>query len=187
MIFKVLPDVRIAWRDVWIGALATAALFTVGKSLIGLYLGKSAVGSAFGAAGSLVIVLVWIYYSAQILFLGAEITQVYARHYGTGVTPAADAALVTEEARREQGLTPAPKAAAVNGRAGLAPAPAPATARAPVALAAGAVVAVLGFAAGRRSLRGLARQAPEAMKTAATVTGAVAAVDRYLTERKRAA
>jgi len=189
MIFKILPDVRIAWRDVWIGAFATAVLFTVGKSLIGLYLGKSAVGSAFGAAGSLVIVLVWIYYSAQILFLGAEITQVHARHYGTGVVPAADAVLVTAEARREQGLTPAPKAAAVNGGAWLPPAaaPAPATALAPVALAAGAVVAVLGFAAGRRSLRELARQAPEAMKTAATVTGAAVAVDRYLAERKRAA
>ena len=83
MIFKLLPDADIAWRDVWVGALITAVLFTVGKFFIGLYLGKAAVGSAYGAAGSLVVLLIWIYYSAQILFFGAELTQVYARRYGT--------------------------------------------------------------------------------------------------------
>jgi membrane protein len=83
MIFKLLPDTDIAWRDVWVGALITAVLFTIGKFFIGLYLGKAAVGSAYGAAGSLVVLLIWIYYSAQILFFGAELTQVYARRYGS--------------------------------------------------------------------------------------------------------
>ena len=87
MIFKVLPDVEIGWRDVWIGAGVTALLFTLGKFLIGLYLGKSSVASTYGAAGSLVIVLLWIYYSSQILFLGAEFTQVYATHYGSQIQP----------------------------------------------------------------------------------------------------
>jgi membrane protein len=68
MMFKLLPDTHVAWRDVWMGALLTAALFTVGKLLIGLYLGKNAIGSAYGAAGSLVVLVVWIYYSAQVLF-----------------------------------------------------------------------------------------------------------------------
>jgi membrane protein len=80
MMFKLLPDTKVAWRDVWVGALVTAVLFTIGKLAIGLYLGKSAVGSAYGAAGSLVVLLVWIYYSAQILFFGAELTHAYAEH-----------------------------------------------------------------------------------------------------------
>ena len=83
LIFKLLPDVRIAWSDVWIGAAATSLLFTIGKSLIGLYLGKSSIASTYGAAGSIVIILLWVYYSAQILFLGAELTQVYANRYGS--------------------------------------------------------------------------------------------------------
>jgi membrane protein len=87
LIFKVLPDVRIRWRDVWIGAAVTALLFSVGRFLIGLYLGRSSVSSAYGAAGSLVVLLVWIYYSAQILLLGAEFTQVYASKFGNGMTP----------------------------------------------------------------------------------------------------
>lgn len=81
MIFKVLPDVRIAWRDVWIGAVITALLFNLGKLLLGLYLGRSGVTSAYGAAGSLVIVLLWVYYSAQILFFGAKFTQIYSNRY----------------------------------------------------------------------------------------------------------
>jgi membrane protein len=97
MIFKILPDVRIAWRHVWVGAFATSILFTVGKILIGLYLGRSSVASAFGAAGSLVVVLVWIYYSAQILFLGAELTKAYARHLTPVVLPTEDAVRVTDE------------------------------------------------------------------------------------------
>ena len=77
MIFKVLPDVSIPWRNVWIGAFVTALLFNLGKSLIGLYLGRSSTVSVFGAAGSLVVLLLWVYYSAQILFFGAEFTRVY--------------------------------------------------------------------------------------------------------------
>jgi membrane protein len=87
LIFKFLPDAEIAWRDVWLGAFVTAVLFSLGKFLIGLYLGNSAVASSFGAAGSLVLLLVWIYYSAQILFFGAEFTQVYANNYGSRIVP----------------------------------------------------------------------------------------------------
>ena len=83
MIYKLIPRVRIRWRDVWIGAAVTAALFAVGKFLIGLYLGKSSVASAFGAAGSLVVMMVWVYYSAQIFLLGAEFTWIYAHTYGS--------------------------------------------------------------------------------------------------------
>ncbi|MGN6182881.1 MAG: YihY/virulence factor BrkB family protein [Thermoanaerobaculia bacterium] len=82
-IFKVLPDLRISWHDVWIGSILTAILFVLGKFGLGIYLGKAAIGSAYGAAGSLVILLVWVYWSAQILFLGAEFTQVYARRFGS--------------------------------------------------------------------------------------------------------
>jgi membrane protein len=83
MIYKVLPDTPIAWSDVWIGAGATAFFFSVGKFLIGLYLGRSTMASAYGAAGSLVILLVWVYYSAQLLLLGAEFTHVYAGKHGS--------------------------------------------------------------------------------------------------------
>lgn len=85
LIFKVLPDVHIKWKDVWVGALVTAVLFVLGKFLIGLYLGSSTLGSTYGAAGSLVIFLLWVYYSAQILFLGAEFTKVYVERIGEGV------------------------------------------------------------------------------------------------------
>lgn len=88
-VFKWLPDVRIRWRDVWIGALVTAVLFVIGRYLIGLYLGRSAPGSVYGAAGSLVVVLIWLYYSAQIILFGAEVTQVYASMYGEGIQPSA--------------------------------------------------------------------------------------------------
>jgi membrane protein len=81
--FRFLPDLRIAWRDVWFGALFTSLLFALGKWGLGLYLGKAAVGSSYGAAGSLVILLIWVYWSAQILFFGAEFTQVYARTFGS--------------------------------------------------------------------------------------------------------
>jgi len=88
MIFKILPDVQITWKDVRIGAIVTTVLFVLGKYLIGLYLGTSTVGSTFGAAGSFAIVLIWVYYSAQILFLGAEFTYIYATRFGSGITPA---------------------------------------------------------------------------------------------------
>jgi membrane protein len=97
LIYKLVPDVEITWKDVWIGAVVTALLFTLGKFLIGLYLGKSSVASTYGAAGSLVIVLLWIYYSAQILFLGAEFTQVYATHYGSQIRPSKHAVPVVEK------------------------------------------------------------------------------------------
>jgi membrane protein len=90
MIFKVLPDLDLGWRDVWLGAIVTALLFTLGKGLIGLYLGRAGTASVYGAAGSLVLVLLWIYYSAQILFLGAEFTAVYARRRAERRAPEAD-------------------------------------------------------------------------------------------------
>ncbi len=110
LIFKLLPDVRIAWRDVWRGAAVTSLFFTVGKFLIGLYLGKSAVASAYGAAGSLVIIVVWVYYSAQILLFGAEFTKVWTKRRGSGFVPGKTAVPVTQEARAEQGLGPRPPA-----------------------------------------------------------------------------
>jgi uncharacterized BrkB/YihY/UPF0761 family membrane protein len=82
-IYKVLPDKRIEWHDVLIGAFVTAFLFTVGKLLISLYIGSTAIASSYGAAGSLIVVLLWIYYSAQIFLLGAEFTKVYASHHGS--------------------------------------------------------------------------------------------------------
>jgi len=82
-IYKFMPRVRIQWRDVWLGAAVTALLFTLGKTLIGLYIGKTGVASGFGAAGSLVILLVWVYYSAQVFLMGAEFTWVYARTFGS--------------------------------------------------------------------------------------------------------
>jgi membrane protein len=84
MIYKLILDATIAWRGIWIGALVTALLFTAGKYGLGFYLGHSSVGSAYGAAGSLVVILLWIYYSAQIFLFGAEFTQVYARTHGSG-------------------------------------------------------------------------------------------------------
>ncbi|MDB6041312.1 MAG: ribonuclease, partial [Verrucomicrobiales bacterium] len=101
MIFKLLPDVKIAWKDVWVGAAFTALLFTIGKFGLGLYLGKSAVSSAYGAAGSLVVVLLWVYWSSQILFFGAELTQVYANEYGTKVVPKEHAVMVIQPEPKE--------------------------------------------------------------------------------------
>jgi len=86
-IFKYLPDAKIQWRDVWIGAALTAVLFAVGKWALGLYLGSGSAASAYGAASSLISLLLWVYYSSQILLFGAEFTQVYATHAGRGVAP----------------------------------------------------------------------------------------------------
>lgn len=94
MIFKMLPDVRIKWRDVWVGALITALLFTIGKYLLGAYLGRGSLSSAYGAAGSFVVVLMWVYYSAQILLLGAAFVRVYADRYGGCSLPAPGAEFV---------------------------------------------------------------------------------------------
>lgn len=93
-IYKFLPDVRLPWRYLWTGAGVTALLFTIGKYLIGLYLGSSGVTSTYGAAGSIIIILLWVFYSAQILLFGAEFTQVYARRYGKGLEPSRHAVRV---------------------------------------------------------------------------------------------
>jgi len=83
MIYKILPDTPVAWRDVWLGALVTSFLFTIGKFGIGFYLGKASVASSYGAAGSVVILLIWVYYSAMILYFGAEFTHVYSMRFGS--------------------------------------------------------------------------------------------------------
>jgi membrane protein len=107
MMFKILPDVKIAWNDVWIGAAATSVLFTIGKLLIGLYLARGGVATPYGAAGSVVIMIAWVYYSAQILFLGAEFTKVYAHERGSRYIQVADnAEPVTNDERANQGLKP---------------------------------------------------------------------------------
>ena len=104
MIYRFLPDVKIAWRDVWLGAVITAVLFTVGKYLIGLYLGRTSTASAFGAAGSLAVLLIWLYYSAQIFLFGAEFTKVHANRFGSRIVPAENAEPVSKEARAKQGM-----------------------------------------------------------------------------------
>jgi membrane protein len=91
LIMKFVPDAQIRWRDVWVGAAVTALLFIVGKTAFGLYLGKSNIASSYGAASSLVALVLWIYYSSQILFFGAEFTQVYARRFGAAVKPGKNA------------------------------------------------------------------------------------------------
>lgn len=103
LIYKVIPDVQIQWRDVWVGAFATALLFSVGRVLLSWYVGRSATVSPFGAAGSLVALIVWVYYSAQILFFGAEFTQVFATRYGSHILPSVNAVSIHE-------LPPEPKA-----------------------------------------------------------------------------
>lgn len=97
LIFKVLPDAKVAWRDVWVGAAFTAVLFVVGKFLIGLYLGQSNPGQAFGAAGSLAVLFVWIYYSSMILLFGAEFTQTWAERRGSGIAPEKGAVRISGE------------------------------------------------------------------------------------------
>jgi membrane protein len=96
IIFKVLPDAKIEWKDVRIGALFTAFLFTIGHLLIGLYIQSSSTGNAYGAAGSLIIILVWVYYTATILYFGAEFTKVYIEHVGSTIRPAQYAVFVEE-------------------------------------------------------------------------------------------
>ncbi len=108
LIFKVLPDVEIDWSDVWIGAIVTALLFTAGKYLISLYLGTSSITSNFGAAGALILILVWVYYSTTIFLLGAEFTKVFASRYGSGIRPSRHAQFVNAARREEQGLANGP-------------------------------------------------------------------------------
>lgn len=104
LLFRYLPDAKVAWRDVWVGALLTSALFSVGKFALGYYLGSASVISPFGAAGSLVIVLLWVYYSSQIMLFGAEFTKVYAHRCGNEITPHENAVLLSEQARVQQGI-----------------------------------------------------------------------------------
>ncbi len=110
MLYRFVPDAHVAWRDVWIGAALTALLFTIGKFLLGWYLGRGSVTSPYGAAGSLVVILLWVYYSAQILLFGAEFTRVYAERYGSGVEPTSNAIFVSDEARARQGMGRGPYA-----------------------------------------------------------------------------
>lgn len=112
MIFRLLPNVKLRWRDVWLGAVTTSLLFTLGKFIIGYYLATSSVASSFGAAGSVVIVLAWIYYSACILFFGAEITKGYTRKFGSGVVPNSRAVLIDVLLRARLGVSTATIAAA---------------------------------------------------------------------------
>jgi membrane protein len=102
LMFKYLPDVKIGWNDVWIGAALTALLFVLGKAGIGLYLGNSGIATAYGAAGSVVVLLVWVYYSALIFFLGAEVTRAYATRLGGGISPAANATRSDSDAPNKQ-------------------------------------------------------------------------------------
>ncbi len=102
LIYKVLPDVKISWHAVWVGALVTALLFTIGKSAIGFYFGKSNPASAFGAAGSVILILLWVNYSALIFLFGAEFTQVYARRYGERIEPNSYAQRTAEFRLKEQ-------------------------------------------------------------------------------------
>jgi membrane protein len=106
LIFKVLPDVKIVWSDVLIGASLTSLLFSLGRFLLGQYLARATFSSTYGAAGSIVVLLFWVNYAAQILFFGAEFTQVYARRYGTQIVPDKNAVPITEEARLQQGMKP---------------------------------------------------------------------------------
>jgi len=100
VLFRILPDARVHWRDAWRGAVATAALFILGNFLMGVYFARSSPGSAFGAAGSLALILAWVYYSSNIFFIGAELTQVLARRRGEGIRPSRGAVRVVVERRR---------------------------------------------------------------------------------------
>jgi membrane protein len=101
MIYRIVPDVKIAWGDVWVGALVTSVLFNLGKMLIGLYLARSTLGSLYGAAGSFAVFLAWIYYSAMVFFIGAEFTQVYARNRGSPIRPDSKAVAFRIETQKE--------------------------------------------------------------------------------------
>jgi membrane protein len=107
LIFKTVPDVQIAWRDVWPGAALTALLFTVGKLALGLYLGRASVASPYGAAGSIIVLVIWVYYATQILFMGAEFTQVYARSRGAQFTPSKHAVPADQPAGANPASRPA--------------------------------------------------------------------------------
>src|SRR3954471_17437054 len=127
MIFKVLPDATVKWGDVWTGEIFTAILFTLGKFLLGLYLGRAGTASAYGAAGSLIVVLLWVYYSAAIMFFGAEFTKVYSKERGSRIVPSKNAVPVSEEQKKAQGIPEG--GAGVAGAKGKKPGKAPEPAR----------------------------------------------------------
>jgi membrane protein len=112
IMFKFLPDVKVRWSDVWAGAVLTSLLFTIGKFLLGLYLGRASTTSSYGAAGSVVLILLWVYYASIIIFLGAEFTQAYAKARGHKTEPKKYAVPVTEEERAEEGMSEGGKKAA---------------------------------------------------------------------------
>jgi membrane protein len=173
VIYKVLPDAEIDWRYVWTGAAFTAFLFALGQLAIGIYFGYAGVGGAYGAAGSLVVLLVWVFYSAQIFLFGAEFTQVYARRQGARIQPSGNAVLVTPFERAKQGMGEGKKAGQEDEPAA-ARAPEPEAERAPVpeaewqrrrlspvgsaiftvTAAVGAIAGALGALRGRRDVAG---------------------------------
>ncbi len=118
LIFKIVPDVDVAWRDVWRGAALTTALFKIGEYALGIYFERSDPTSAFGAAGSVILLLLWVYYSVQILFLGAEFTQVYTTNFGSGMRPERGAVVLTEEAKAKQGMPTQEQVKQEQGRQG---------------------------------------------------------------------
>jgi membrane protein len=122
--FKVLPDAEVSWHDVWVGAIATSVLFVIGKFAIGFYLGRSEPGSAFGAAGSLAVILLWVYYAGMILLFGAEFTQSWAEARGKGIQPENGAARVKEKKEIQRGPREQRKAAVESAKEG-EPAPPP--------------------------------------------------------------
>jgi membrane protein len=158
MIYKFLPDVKLPWSDVWVGALVTAGLFTAGKFLLGLYLGREGMATAYGKAGSVVVILLWIYYSSIILLLGAEFTQVYALRRGHKPRLTKYAVPVTKEARAQEGMPKAeslePERARVYASKTLGPASA-------APLAVGAPGAIFETASGRSAAVGRDSAEPE--------------------------
>ncbi|HSV18798.1 MAG TPA: YhjD/YihY/BrkB family envelope integrity protein [Casimicrobiaceae bacterium] len=186
LMYKILPRVSIGWHDVWIGAAVTALLFTIGKFLVGLYLGKASVASGFGAAGSFAVILVWVYYSAQIFLLGAEFTWVFAHRYGTrqgqdkpatAKEQGSTAKPATEGASASQPST-TPSAAGqptAGPRPGPRPAvPSPAGPRSTVPAYASTAPAPLRRAPARRQPTGLVQRHPGVIAAAALLLGALA-------------
>jgi membrane protein len=106
LLFREVPDAVVRWRDAWVGGVVTAALFALGKVVLGVYLGASSKTTAFGAASSMAVLLLWVYYCAQIVLLGAEFTQAYAKLRGRAIQPKAKARRVTSEARAQEGMAP---------------------------------------------------------------------------------
>jgi membrane protein len=115
LMFRYLPDAKVQWRHVWLGAVVTAVLFEIGKFGLSFYLGRESTASSYGAAASVVLLLLWIYYASCILLFGAEFTQVYARAMGHAIEPSANAVLITPEQRAQEGLVPEGKTSQVEG------------------------------------------------------------------------